>query len=191
MVDSLSPFVLAHPLCRVDYLKLARCSLSATQLDRVFGAALRKRSGFEAGDKGKGKGGEDHVPTHADIMLSTNLLCLSLNLSDNALGAKGAEVVCAALAALKQEARENYTLVSLNLARNSVGIAAVAKLVVAMTGLACLERLCVSENVRHRQEDGQGERHRPRAAGAVPARAHAQRAGWSSGWSPSCSRSTR
>ena len=54
-----------------------RCSLSATQLDRVLSAALRKRSGFELG--------ADHVPTHAKVLLSTNLLCLSLNLTDNAL----------------------------------------------------------------------------------------------------------
>ena len=89
-----------------NYLKLARCSLSATQLDRVFRAALRNRSGFELG--------ADHLPTHAEVVLHTNLLCLSLNLTDNALGGKGAEVLCAAFN--KRPTRENYTLVSLNLA---------------------------------------------------------------------------
>ena len=93
---------------------------------------------------------KDLVPTHSESMLSRNLLCLSLDLSDNALGTKGAEAVCAALEALKQEGHpgENYTLVSLNLASNNVGNAALAKLIGAMTGLACLERLYVSENVR-------------------------------------------
>ena len=56
-------------------------------------------------------------PTQTDIMLCPSLLCLSLDLSDNNIGNKGAQVMVDLL-----NERENYTIVSLNLANNNIDV---------------------------------------------------------------------
>ena len=43
--------------------------------------------------------------------------------------------------------RENYTIVSLNLAQNNIDVKELSVLVRSLSSLACLERLCLSENV--------------------------------------------
>eukprot|EP01083_Nonionella_stella_P260272 887654_1 len=130
----------------LNYLKLSRCNINIQQLQRIFAAGLKNMQGFEKGKYNPKFGGKQYIkprPTHCDIMLCTNLLCLSFDLSDNGFGTKGADVICNLL---KQ--RENYTIVSLNLAKNNFNVQDMKHVITNLPSLACLERLCISENVK-------------------------------------------
>ena len=56
-------------------------------------------------------------PTRSELIEQNNLLKINIDLSYNNLGPNGAEILCSLLSQ-----RENYTIVSLNLAHNSMGM---------------------------------------------------------------------
>eukprot|EP01083_Nonionella_stella_P314263 1131504_1 len=131
----------------LNYCKLSRCNMGDTQLQVIFGAALSNMNGFDSNKKYdpviSSNMSSKRRPTHAEIMLCTNLLCLSLDLSDNAFGSKGADIMCKLL-----RQRENYTIVSLNVARNNFNVQDMKNVIYALRSMACLERLCISNNVK-------------------------------------------
>ncbi len=133
-------------LSRLNYLKLSRCNINLVQLKRIFGAGIKNMQGFDKNKYDPKYNKNNHLnrrPTHCDIMLCTNLLCLSLDLSDNSFGTKGCEIICQLL-----RQRENYTIVSLNLGKNNFNVLDMKNIITSLTSLACLERLCISENVK-------------------------------------------
>ncbi|ETO06234.1 hypothetical protein RFI_31162, partial [Reticulomyxa filosa] len=149
-------------------IKLAGCNLSASQLQRIFRGAMSNMSGFDGHSKSDAMIPNTHAgksivtelneeddaihtflfypiqrPTQEQILLANNLVCMSLDLSENNLTGKGAEVLLQELTA-----RENYTIVGLNLAKNNLNGSELSMLLCGLTNLACLERICVSENVK-------------------------------------------
>ncbi|ETO14434.1 RhoGAP domain-containing protein [Reticulomyxa filosa] len=116
----------------------ASSSLSTTTVSSVTGAGAGATSPFSSFTFLPTK-----RPTQDEILFASNLLSLSLDLSENNLGGKGVDVLVQELVA-----RENYTIVSLNLAKNNLNVAELSQVIRSLTNLACLERLCVSENVK-------------------------------------------